>query len=301
MGGCVGRCAATLSDMSIGNFGDVARDDFAVDVATGLSVPRGGVRVTGAGARAGSVVAEASVAVVCDAEAAAAFASSLTDPAEPLVGEFIFGPCAMSGVHIEELAVVAAVPEETPEPAAAPKPAPPPTSTAVVFHGDDDNGGPWDYAVADDEGELGAKEEAVRQDSGGISAAAAAAAGGIGLQLSQLLCTGVSTCQEEPPSPPALDNASATGRTYGDIIKSPPPHLWCVVSPLSSLLPTSGAPPRHHRIFFVADVPELRRLRPWSLRGCRSVVWCLVPKRVPSNDCVQRGTRGPAERSSTSG
>ena len=235
---------ATLNEVSIVNFDDGARDDFEWSIATGLGVPRDVVRVTGAGARAGSVIVETSVTVVCDAEAAAAFASTLTDPAKPLVDGFRFGPCAVSGVHIEELAA-AAVPEEAPEPAAASEPAPPPTpvvtvngplrSTVVVFHSDDDNGGLWDYE----------EEEAVRHDRGGASAAAAAC--GPGLELSQLLCTGVLTCQEEPPSPPALDNASATGRTYDDITKPPPPHLRCVVLPSPSLPPflrcTAVSPP----------------------------------------------------------
>ena len=46
--------AATLSAMSIDAFGDLACAEFAAGVATGLGVPRGGVRVTSAGARAGS-------------------------------------------------------------------------------------------------------------------------------------------------------------------------------------------------------------------------------------------------------
>ena len=255
--------ATTLSEMSIENFDDGARDAFEW---TGLGVPRDDVRVPGAGARAGSVIVETSVTGVCDAEAAAAFASSLTNPAKPLVDEFRFGPCAVSGLHIEELAVAAAVLEEAPEPAATPEPAPPPTpavtdngplrSTVVVFHGDDDNGGPWGYAVADDEGERDEEGEAVRQDSSGTSAAAAAAAGGLGLQLSEMLCTGVLTRKEESPSPPAPESpslpgpydASATGRTYDDITKSPPPHLRCVVSPLPSLPPAlrcTAAPPPH--------------------------------------------------------
>ena len=97
----------------------------------------------------------------------------------------------------------------------------------VVVHADDDNrhpeeeiegrdGGLWDYAVTDDDGELDDKEEEA-----------------------------------------ASDDASVIGRTYDDITKSPPPHLRCVVSPLSclppilrctaaSLLPTA---------VFVADVP----------------------------------------------
>jgi hypothetical protein len=49
------------------------------------------------------------------------------------------------------------------------------STVVVLFHGDDDNGGLWDY----DE-----KEEAVRQDSGGVSATAAAC--GSGLPLSQM-------------------------------------------------------------------------------------------------------------------
>ena len=42
------------------------------------------------------------------------------------------------------------------------------------------------------------------------------------------------------------DDASAAGRTYDDITKSPPRHLRCVVSPLSSLPPTH--PPVHRRV-----------------------------------------------------
>ena len=42
------------------------------------------------------------------------------------------------------------------------------------------------------------------------------------------------------------DDASAAGRTYDDITKSPPRHLRCVVSPLSSLPPTR--PPVHRRV-----------------------------------------------------
>ena len=282
---------ATLSAMSIECFDDGARADFAVDVATALGVPRDGVRVTGArhrsvtgrslvghwwvtgrspvdqwpvtGACAGSVIVETSVTVDGGAEVAAAVASSLTDPANPLVDEFRFGPCAVSGVRIEESA--AATPAEA-APAEAPaEPAPPSApavtnndgplrSTVVVFHGDDDNGGLWDCGARDDDGELDEEEEAVRQDSGGASAAAAAAAGLLGLQLVQILCTGGPARQEESPvkdssSTPAPDGASAIGRTFDDITKLPPPHLRCVVSPLSSLChPSSGAPPRHCRI-----------------------------------------------------
>ena len=47
----------------------------------------------------------------------------------------------------------------------------------------------------------------------------------------------VLTRRGEPASPPAPDDASPTGRTYDDITKTPPPHLRCVVSPLSSPSP----------------------------------------------------------------
>ena len=363
-----------IEDLDVG-----VRDHFAVDVVAGVCVPRNSVRGNG-GARAGSVIVEASVTVDGHAEAAAAFASSLADPAKPLVDEFHFGPCAVSGVPIEESAAAAAAPAEvapTEEPT-EPSPSPAPAVTdnnplrliGVIFHDDDGkrrpeeeiegrDGGLRDYAVTsgqlDDEG-----EEAVRQDpcayvapwdSGGASAATAAATVGLGLELQvglrlQLLRrmvggefhaersvkTGVLTRREESPSPPAPGGASATGRaydvdatydddpdsdphgmsgetsaagggtggdgykadttfwgagsgggavaaenvwtrreespsppvpgdasttgrTYDDITKAPPPHLRCVVSPLSSLPPVlrctaaslSRFPPFSHR------------------------------------------------------
>ena len=78
---------------------------FAVGVATGLGVPPDGVRVTGT--HAGSVIAETSVAVDGGAETAAAFTSLLTDPAKPLV-DVRLGPCAVSGVRVEEPAAAPA-------------------------------------------------------------------------------------------------------------------------------------------------------------------------------------------------
>ena len=98
------------------------------------------------------------------------------------------GPCAISGVRIEEPAA-AAVPAEVPPMEAPAEPAPPPAPAMadnsplqaidVVWHDDSDNrhpkeeiegsdGGPWDYAIAVDDGELDIEldvEEAVRQDS----------------------------------------------------------------------------------------------------------------------------------------
>ena len=75
-----------------------------------------------------------------------------------------------------------------------------------------------------------------------------------------LTCTGALTRREESPSPPALDDVSATGRTYDDITESPPPHLLCVASPLFSLplvfRCTAASLPR----FFFADVSGLRRV-----------------------------------------
>jgi hypothetical protein len=79
-------------------------------------------------------------------------------------------------------------------------------------------------------------------------AAAAVAAGDQAGPEGVMTCTGVLTRRKESPSPPASDNASATGRTYDDITESPPPHLRCAVSPLSLCHPSSGAPPRFYRI-----------------------------------------------------
>ena len=240
---------ATLSDMSFENFDDGARDDFALNVAIVLGVPCDGVRVTGAaGAHAGSVIVETSVIVDGDAEAAAAFASSLNGPEKPLVNGCLFGPCAVSVVRIEELtAAAAAVPEETPAEAPA-EPAPPATlavadngplrSTVVVFHCDDENGGLWDTDNDDSLAwtdspcscKIDEEEEAMRRT---ISDDFHAERSG---------CTNGLKCREESPSPPAPDDARATGRTYDDITKSPPAHLRCVVSPLSSLSPVL-----HHR------------------------------------------------------
>ena len=178
-------------------------------------VPRNDVRATCT--RAGSAIVDTRVTVDGGAEAAAAFASSLTDPAKPLVDEFSFGACTESGVRIEESTVATAPVKTLPtEPPLAPPHAPAltdngflPTTVGVVFHEYDDNrrpekeiegrdGGLWDYAI----------------------------------QHWHRL-----TSRENLLSPPALDDTSATGRTYDDITKPPPPHLRCVVSPLSSLPP----------------------------------------------------------------
>jgi hypothetical protein len=81
---------------------------------------------------------------------AAAFASSITDPAKPLVDEFRFEPCAVSGVHVEGPAAAAAPAEAEPVNALAEPAPPPPPSLAmadnsplraidVVVYDDDDN------------------------------------------------------------------------------------------------------------------------------------------------------------------
>ena len=107
------------------DFDDGARDDFAVGVAMGLGVPRDATRAKGV--PAGSVIVKISVTVHGGAEAAAAFALSLTDPAKPLVDEFRVGPCAVSSVRVEELAAASAPAEAAPVEAlveTAPPPAP---------------------------------------------------------------------------------------------------------------------------------------------------------------------------------
>ena len=93
------------------------------------------------------------------------------------------------------------------------------------------------------------------------AAAAAAAAVGLLPHLRRMIrddfhtersvYTSVLTSREESPLPPAPDDASATGRTYDDITKSPPPHLRCVVSPLSSLPPALWMHRRVTTSFFI--------------------------------------------------
>ena len=70
----------------------------------------------------------------------------------------------------------------------------------------------------------------------------------------------------------APDDASVNGRTYDDVTKSPPPHLRCVVSPLSSLPPVLGCTAASLSPFVVADVPGLRRLQAVFSRNCHSIV-----------------------------
>ena len=118
---------------------DDACDHFAVGVATGLGVSCDGVRITGV--HAGSIIVETSVTVNDGAEAVAAFASSLTDPAKALADEL--GPCVVSGMRVKAPTAAAA-----PAEAALAEPAPPPVPVMVdnsplqaidvVLHDDDD-------------------------------------------------------------------------------------------------------------------------------------------------------------------
>ena len=111
-----------------------------------------------------------------------------------------------------------------------------------MFHNDDNNrhfekededghdGGLWDEEC---DGELNdEEEEAVLQEDS---------------------CVLMLMRREEPPWPPAPDDTNATGPTYAttydDITKSPPPHLWCVVSPLSSLPPVLRCTATSPRVF----------------------------------------------------
>ena len=150
-------------------------------------------------------------------------------------------------------------------------------ATDVVFHDHDANrhpnkqieghdGGLWDNEFhSDDDGELDEEENCMAFEQ---SAAAAAAACGRRPQLRWMidddyhaeLCTSVLTRREKSPSPPAPDDASATGRTYDDIIEAPPPHLRCVVSPHSSLSPAPRCTAASLPSFFFADVPGLGRV-----------------------------------------
>ena len=145
-----------------------------------VGVPRDGGRLTG-DTRAGSVTSETSVTVNGGAEAPAAFASSLTDPAKSLVDEFRLRPREVSGVCVEEPAAAAeAAPAEAPaEPGSPLAPAMADHSSRqaidIVIYDDDDNrhpeeeiegrdGGLWDYAVANDDGELDDDKKGCRLD-----------------------------------------------------------------------------------------------------------------------------------------
>ena len=213
-----------------------ARDHFAMGVATELGMLCDDVRETGA--RTHSVIVETSVTVDGGAEASAAFTSSLTDPAKLL--EFLFEPCATSGVHIKELAA-----EEAPEPA-APEPALPPAPVVT------DNG-PLLTLIgvtfgSNSNGMIGGDFHAERSVS-----------------------TDVLTRREESPSPPAPDVASATGHTSSsrDL-----PIFRCVASPLFFCHPY----PVHRRVitafFLVAEVPGLRRAQ--AVLFARLPLGCLV-------------------------
>ena len=200
-----------------------ARDNFVKGVVTGLGVPRDGVRASGT--RVGLAILETSVTADDEfAEAAAAFVASLTDPANPRVNEF--GACAVSGVCVEEPVAAAAPTEAAPVEAPA-GPAPPPApgmadtsplrAIDVVVHDDDDNRHP-EKGIEGRDG--GLWDYDVADDDSELDD------------------------KEEETAP---DDASATGHTYDDMTNSAPPHLRCVVLPLSSHHPSSGAPPRHYR------------------------------------------------------
>ena len=84
---------------------------------------------------------------------------------------------------------------------------------------------------------------------------------------------------EESPLPPASDDARATGRTYDEVTKLPPPHLRYVVSPLPAVPPVlrcTAAPLPQPYIFLSPTSRDRGGFRPCSSRGCQSVVWCLI-------------------------
>ena len=203
------RAAATTADNDEDGFADKGDDDddegFPTDDAQLALIKHEEVEaevVRGCHAddkpRAGSVIAEASVAVDGGAEVAAALAaSSLTDPAKPQVDEFRLRPCAVSGVCVDEPAAAAAGagPVGTDNSKSLLR------AIDVVIHDDDNrhpeeeieghDGGLWDYAVADDDGGLDDNE--VDNDDGGLwdsvggaSAAEAAAAVRLRLQLRRM-------------------------------------------------------------------------------------------------------------------
>ena len=88
---------ATLATFDVEAFDAAARLEFEAGVARALGVGRDNVGVVGA--RAGSCVVDARVAVA-DPAAAAATADALADPSLALVDAARFGPCRVSGVTI---------------------------------------------------------------------------------------------------------------------------------------------------------------------------------------------------------
>ena len=60
-----------------------------------------------------------------------------------------------------------------------------------------------------------------------------------------------------PPWPAGPDDASRTGLTYDDFTKAPPPHIRCVVSPVSSVPPVFGS----SRPWFLSPTSGLRQVQ----------------------------------------
>ena len=218
-------------------------------------------RANGGGA-AGTVAANATARAEAEAErdAAVAHARALETNLAAVEARAVAAEEAAAGAQAADTALraletklAAAKARATTKPAPAMTDYSPPRATDVVSHGDDEvrpakveiegcDGGLWDYT--DDNFELDdEEEEAVRQD----------------------LCMAPWNSYVVSPSPRVSDDASATGHTYDDITKSPPPHLRCVILPLFYLPPVlRGTAASLPRFWF----------RPCSSPGCHSVIWC---------------------------
>ena len=105
-------CTLTLSEMELGHFDSIMRQEFCESLAEALAIDTD--RITLVAARAGSVVVDAQV-TVDDAEAATRLVSKLEDPAAALV-DSKFGTCVITDVSScpVDLADVPP-PEPTPE------------------------------------------------------------------------------------------------------------------------------------------------------------------------------------------
>ena len=87
-------CTLTLSEMELGHFDSIMRQEFCESLAEALAIDTD--RITLVAARAGSVVVDAQV-TVDDAEAATRLVSKLEDPAAALV-DSKFGTCVITDV-----------------------------------------------------------------------------------------------------------------------------------------------------------------------------------------------------------
>ena len=117
-------CTLTLSEMELGHFDSIMRQEFCESLAEALAIDTD--RIALGAARAGSVVVDALI-TVDDRESATRLVSKLEDPAVALV-DSKFGTCVVSDVSSCPVGI-ADVPPPEPTPEAAPDTPPGPVPT----------------------------------------------------------------------------------------------------------------------------------------------------------------------------